>query len=101
MKEVKKCLYCEKEFETFGSDVICKKFCCRSCSDKFRRRELKPYKRVALECKECGKEFYPKYGYEHKTMFCCKKCKSSHIQNRLGKEHKAEIKKHYDEKNKE
>lgn len=95
---IKKCLYCEKEFETFGSDIVCKKFCCYSCGEKYRRRELKPYIRVALKCKECGKDFYPKYGFENKTMFCCKRCKNIYITNRLGDEYVTERIRVYKEK---
>lgn len=98
MQEVKKCLYCEKEFETQGSDVICKLFCCRSCSDKYRRRQIKPYKIIEKKCEECGNIFHPKYGYEEKTMFCSKKCKITSIQKRLGKEHLKQNKKNYNNK---
>lgn len=98
MQETKKCLYCDKEFLTEGSDIICKKFCCRSCSDNYRRRLIKPYKIITVKCLQCGNEFNPKYGYEEKTKFCCKKCKNIFIKNRLGKEHYNKLKKNFDKK---
>lgn len=96
--ETKKCLYCEKEFEVKGSDIICKKFCCYTCQRKHWYRLKHPEPINKIKCLHCGKEFLPKYGREDTTMYCSWQCKNKESDKRLGLKHKQDVHKIYREK---
>lgn len=97
-KQTKKCLFCGKEFEVKGSDIMCKKFCCHTCQSKYWYRLKHPEPINKIKCLECGAEFLPRYGSEYKAKYCSKKCKNLASNKRLGVEYMKNVHKLYMEK---
>ena len=108
MKILKKCLECEKEFETYYTSS---KFCCRKCYEVYWKAVLKPsfeekrklsafkssFKRktgLNLYCAQCNKLFYkPKYRLNTLNNFCCKSCSDAFkVGKTLPIEHRIKIK---------
>jgi hypothetical protein len=72
---IKKCLYCEKEFE---SDNMQKTHCSPSCAHKNYHRRTYAYAPIGkkfIKCKQCGKEFEVNMSGKV-SVYCSRSCKN-------------------------
>lgn len=76
-----KCLNCEKEFEAKKSAA--RKFCCKKCSDEYRKgkENLKLSKKVEVTCAVCGKKELVPPCRAKKYLCCSKQCLGEYRKN--------------------
>lgn len=81
MKYIKRCLYCNEEFET---DMPYKKFCCEEHQHIYNFGIKKGFKGKNLKCKECGKDFTQNRSNQ---KYCNSECyKDYHYREQHGKD---------------
>ena len=70
---MKKCAYCNKEFEP---EFRNQKYCCKDCQkNAANARKRKKYEKI--QCQNCGKWFAPS---KKTSKFCCDKCRSTYLE---------------------
>lgn len=68
------CLNCGKEFQ--GKKSAARKFCCKKCSDEYRKGKENPKlsKKVEVTCANCGKKEFVPPCRAKKYLCCSKQC---------------------------
>lgn len=82
--QVKKCLYCEKEFEDIRSKT--KLYCCRSCKTKYLYKKIPD---VEKNCLYCGGRFVMRHGGKGQ-VYCSRKCFRKYFREHLMSEESKE-----------
>jgi endogenous inhibitor of DNA gyrase (YacG/DUF329 family) len=98
-KEVRVCKQCGKEFEVYKSALeksnASGNFCGRECYNKYQEtlvgEKSVSYKRMRVNCPNCGKELYvvPSRIRKYKNTFCSIKCRSEYMKEYVGGEKNA------------